>query len=66
VVVVMTKKPSFMEALHAFESMRASIYVHDITERDQGNIINIEGLLFNLKRKGATKQMKINYFLQKK
>jgi hypothetical protein len=30
------------------------------------NIIDIESLLFNLKRKGATKQMKINDFRKKK
>jgi hypothetical protein len=54
---------SFMEALCAFESMRAFMYAHDITKRDQANIVNIESLLFNLKRKGATEQTKINYFL---
>jgi hypothetical protein len=37
------------------------MYAHDITE-----IVNIESLLFKLKRKGATKQMKINDFLKKK
>jgi hypothetical protein len=39
VVVMMTMKPSFMEALRAFESMRAFMYAHDITERDQANIV---------------------------
>jgi hypothetical protein len=58
--------PSFTEALHAFESMRAFMYAHDITERDQENIVNIESLLFNLKRKVAAKQMKITDFLKKK
>jgi hypothetical protein len=58
--------PSFTEALHVFESMKAFMYAHDITERDQANIVNIESLLFNLKRKGATKQTKINDFLKKK
>jgi hypothetical protein len=57
--------PSFTEALHAFESMRAFMYAHYITERDQANIVNIESLMFNLKRKGATKQMKINDLLKK-
>jgi hypothetical protein len=57
-------KPSFTEALHAF-SMRTFMHAHDITERDQANIVNIESLLFNLKWKGATKQMKINDFLKK-
>jgi hypothetical protein len=66
VMVVMMMKPSFMEALHAFESMRALMYAHDITERDQANIVNIECLLFNLKWKGSTKQMKINDLLKKK
>jgi hypothetical protein len=42
------------------------MYAHDITKRDQVNIVNVESLLFNLKRKGATKHMKINYFLKKK
>jgi hypothetical protein len=57
--------PSFMETLRAFESMTVFMYAH-ITKRDQANIVNIESLLFNLKRKGATKQMKINDFLKKK
>jgi hypothetical protein len=42
-------KPSFTEALCVFESMRAVMYAHDITESDQANIVNIESLLFNLK-----------------
>jgi hypothetical protein len=41
---------SFTEALRAFESMRVFMYAH-ITERDQANTVNIESLLFNLKRK---------------
>jgi hypothetical protein len=47
--------PSFTEALHAFESMRALMYAHNITERDQANIVDIESLLFSLKRRGAYK-----------
>jgi hypothetical protein len=46
--------------------MRAVMYAHDITESDQANIVNIESLLFNLKWKGATKQIKINDYLKKK
>jgi hypothetical protein len=65
VVVVITMKPSFTEALHAFESMRAFMYAHNITKRDKANIVNIESLLFKLKRKGSTKQMKNNDFLKK-
>jgi hypothetical protein len=57
---------SFTEALNGFESMRAFMYAHDITERDQADFVNIESLLFNLKGKGATKQTKINDFLKKK
>jgi hypothetical protein len=56
--------PSFTEALCVFESVRAFMYAHDITKRDQANIVNIESLLFKLKRKGATKQTKINGFLK--
>jgi hypothetical protein len=67
VVAMMTMmKPSFTEALHAFKSMRALMYAHDITERDQASIVDIESLLFNLKWKDATKQMKINDFLKEK
>jgi hypothetical protein len=55
--------PSFTEALYGFESMRAFMYAHDIPKWYQANIVNIESLLFNLKRKGATEQTKINYFL---
>ncbi|PSN37927.1 hypothetical protein C0J52_12231 [Blattella germanica] len=58
--------PSFRDALNGFETMRAFIYAHDITERDQINIVNIESLLFGLKRKGANKQMKISDFFVKK
>jgi hypothetical protein len=65
-VVVTTTKPGFTEALRAFESMRAFMYAHDITERDQANIVNTESLLFKLKRKGSAKQLKINDFLKKK
>jgi hypothetical protein len=54
--------PSFTEALHALESMRAFTYAHNITKRDQANIVNIERLLFSLKRKGATKQTRTNEF----
>jgi hypothetical protein len=55
----------FTQAFNTFESMRASIYAHDITKRDQETIVNIERLLFSLKRKGATKQM-INDFIKKR
>jgi hypothetical protein len=58
--------PSFTEALCAFETLGVFMYAHDITERDHSNIVNIESLLFNLKRKGATEQMKINDFLKRK
>jgi hypothetical protein len=33
---------SFTEALHAFESIRMFMYAHNITKRDEVNIINIE------------------------
>jgi hypothetical protein len=71
VVVVMTKKPSLNQCrvlqkhFMRFESMKELMYVHDITDRDQANIVNIESLLFKLKGKGDTKQMKINDFLKK-
>jgi hypothetical protein len=58
--------PSFREALYVFESVRAFMYAHNITKRDQVNIVNIEWLLFSLKRKGATKQMSMNNFFKKK
>jgi hypothetical protein len=32
------------------------MYGHDITIRDQTNVVNIERLLFSLKKKGAAKQ----------
>jgi hypothetical protein len=57
--------PSFTEALCALESVSVFMYAHNITKRDQVNIINIERLLFSLKRKGDTKQMRINYFFKK-
>lgn len=38
------------------------MYAQDITKRDQANVINIEMLLFSLKREGVTKQMRINDF----
>jgi hypothetical protein len=65
-LVMMTMKPSFTEALRAFESMQTFMYAHDIIERDQANIVNIERLLFSLKRKGGTKQMRINDFFKNK
>jgi hypothetical protein len=42
--------PSFTEALRAFESMGAFMNAHDITKRDQANIVNTGSLLFNLKK----------------
>jgi hypothetical protein len=53
---------SFMEALHAFKSMRVFVYAHDVTKRDQANIVNI---LLSLKRNGATKQMINDIFTKK-
>jgi hypothetical protein len=41
---------SFTETLCAIESTTAFMYAHDITKRHQANIINIESLLFSLKR----------------
>jgi hypothetical protein len=38
------------------------MYGHDITIRDQANVVNIERLLLSLKKKGDTKQMWINDF----
>jgi hypothetical protein len=58
--------PSFTVALRTFESVRAFMYALNITRRDHVNIVNIERLSFSLKRIGATKQMRINYFFKKK
>jgi hypothetical protein len=49
---------SVTEALHVFESLRVFMYAH--------NIVNVERSLFSLKRKGATKQIRINDFFKKK
>jgi hypothetical protein len=57
--------PSFVEALRAFETMRAFMYAHDITERDQANIINIERLLLRLKGKDTAKQRRVNDLFKK-
>lgn len=65
IVVMMTLKPSLMEALCAFESMRAFMYAEDITKRDQVNSINMEMLVFSLKRKGVSKQMISDFFNEK-
>jgi hypothetical protein len=50
----------FTKALNAFETMTAFMHAHYITETGHTDIIGIESLLFYLKRKGATKQMKIS------
>jgi hypothetical protein len=42
------------------------MYGHDITIRDQENVVNIERLLFSFKRKGAAKQRWINDFFKNK
>jgi hypothetical protein len=55
----------FTEALHAFESMTVFMYGHNITKIEQANIVNTERLLFSLKMKGATKQIRINYLFLK-
>jgi hypothetical protein len=55
----------FLFACVLFKSMRAFIYGQAITIRDQANVVNIERLLFSLKKKkSATKQMWINDFLK--
>jgi hypothetical protein len=56
--------PSFTKALNAFETMR--VYAHDVNKIYQANIDRIESLLFSMKRKGATTQMKISEVLKKK
>jgi hypothetical protein len=63
---VVTMTPSFMEAFYVYESIRAFMYAHDITKRNQVNIINNEMLVFSFKGKGATKQMRINDFFKRK
>jgi hypothetical protein len=45
--------PSFTEALNEFGLMRAFMCAHITTKRDQANIVNIEMLVFILKRKGC-------------
>ncbi|KAJ9574700.1 hypothetical protein L9F63_008135 [Diploptera punctata] len=52
--------PSFAEALQEFETMRWFIYSHITTEKELLNIVKYHSLLFNLERKGANKQLKIN------
>jgi hypothetical protein len=46
-------------------SVNAFMYAH-VTKIDQVNIVNTERLLFSLKWKGATKQMRINVFFLKR
>jgi hypothetical protein len=46
--------PSSTEALRAFESVRAFIYAHDITERDQANIVNIHRCGMSCSMLGST------------
>jgi hypothetical protein len=58
--------PGFTKALNAFQTMRAFMYADDIIDIDQADILSIESLLFSLKRKGATTQMKISDFLKRK
>jgi hypothetical protein len=50
--------------LRTVQPMRAFMYGHNITIRDQANIVNIEKLLFSLKKKNVAKQMWINDFLK--
>jgi hypothetical protein len=45
--------------------MSVFMYDHDITEKDQANIINIERLFLNLKRKGAPNKLRLMTFLRK-
>jgi hypothetical protein len=70
VMMTMTLSPNQCRVLrknfmHVSQS-RVFMCAHDITSRDQANIVNTERLLFSLKRKGATKQMRINGFFKKK
>jgi hypothetical protein len=49
--------PGFSEARNVFESVKVFFYAHNITKRDQVNIMNTESLL-SWKMKSVTKQMK--------
>lgn len=58
-----TPVPSMSDAITAFETVRTFIYAHEITEKDQKNVVNLENLLFNLKNERIT-QHKITDFLK--
>jgi hypothetical protein len=55
---------SILEALRAFESVRAFVYAHDITERDQANIVNIEDYYSAWKGKVLLNKWKLMTFLK--
>ncbi|GFT87443.1 hypothetical protein NPIL_184041 [Nephila pilipes] len=44
----LTPLPSLSEAIMTFETVRTFTYVHEIIEKDQKNIVNLENLLINL------------------
>jgi hypothetical protein len=45
--------------------MTAVLHAYGIPNGNQANVMNISSLLFNLKMKSATEQMKINDFKRK-
>jgi hypothetical protein len=61
----LVKLPAHVNVTH-FTLRFRFVSLSRVFERDQAHIVNIESVLFNLKRKGGTKQMIINDFLKKK
>jgi hypothetical protein len=45
--------------------MRVFVYAHNITEKDQANIVNIESLLFSWRRKVLLNKWGLMTFLQR-
>jgi hypothetical protein len=55
--------PSFAEAHAAFQTVKSFFYAHNIGERDEENILNMERVLFDLKRKISTKHLSVQIWM---
>jgi hypothetical protein len=55
--------PSFAEAHTAFQTVKSFFYAHNIGERDEENILNMERAVFDLKRKISTKHLPVQIWM---
>lgn len=61
---VVTEVPTFAEALKGFETVRNFLFSHELSEKEQKDLTNVENLLFAIRTKKC-KQVKLSKFFSK-